>query len=31
MFVAINEEEAMKQAEAHYGKKVELTPGRRCT
>ena len=25
MFVAINEEEAMKQAEAHYGKKVELT------
>ncbi|WP_300392155.1 valine--tRNA ligase [Fusobacterium sp.] len=24
MFVAINEEEAMKQAEAHYGKKVEL-------
>lgn len=25
MFVAINEEEVMKQAEAHYGKKVELT------
>lgn len=25
MFVAINEEEAMKQAKAHYGKKVELT------
>ena len=25
MFVAISEEEAMKQAEAHYGKKVELT------
>ena len=25
MFVAINEEEAMIQAEAHYGKKVELT------
>ena len=24
MFVAISEEEAMKQAEAHYGKKVEL-------
>ncbi len=24
MFVAINEEEAMKQAETHYGKKVEL-------
>ena len=24
MFVAINEEKAMKQAEAHYGKKVEL-------
>ena len=24
MFVAVSEEEAMKQAEAHYGKKVEL-------